>query len=189
MGRYQPGPIPHNVFDRPCLDFVNSQFTDHTGRGRVHDRLPLAEWRRWFVQRWDLPADEPLPPGAHGELVELRGLLRGLMESRAEPGDAELARLNHFLSRPAQAWELARGEQGPALRLRWLTRGWHVVAAAVTASYAEMLSSGEIQLLRVCQNPDCCFIFRDESRNRSRRWCEPAICGNLVRTRRHRAPG
>ena len=187
MGRYEPGPIPHNTFDRPCLDFVNSEFTDHLGGGQVYDRLALAEWRTWFVRRWGLPADEPLPPVAHRELADLRALLRRLMESRAEPDDAERARLNLFLSRPTQVRELVRGEDGPALGLRWVSSGWQVVVAAVSASYAEMLVSGEIEQVRVCENPDCLFIFRDESRNRSRRWCDPAICGNLVKVRRHRA--
>jgi hypothetical protein len=32
-GAFQPGPIPHNVFKQPCLEFDDSEFTDYLGSG------------------------------------------------------------------------------------------------------------------------------------------------------------
>jgi hypothetical protein len=40
--------------------------------------------------------------------------------------------------------------------------------------------------LRVCGNPMCRLVFIDSSKNRSRRWCDTAGCGNRFRVRRHR---
>jgi predicted RNA-binding Zn ribbon-like protein len=41
--------------------------------------------------------------------------------------------------------------------------------------------------LKICGNPDCGRVFFDRSKNRSRRWCEMASCGNRLKARRHRA--
>ncbi len=40
--------------------------------------------------------------------------------------------------------------------------------------------------LKVCENPQCRWLFLDHSRNRSRQWCEAASCGNRQRVRRFR---
>lgn len=40
--------------------------------------------------------------------------------------------------------------------------------------------------VRACENPLCRFVFLDRSRNRSRRWCDMAACGNRAKLRRFR---
>ena len=37
-----------------------------------------------------------------------------------------------------------------------------------------------------CGNPLCRWVFVDGSRNRSRRWCDMAACGNRAKVARHR---
>ena len=37
--------------------------------------------------------------------------------------------------------------------------------------------------IRVC--PNCAWLFLDRSRNRSRTWCDMAVCGNRSKARRH----
>ncbi|TMC65135.1 MAG: CGNR zinc finger domain-containing protein [Chloroflexota bacterium] len=37
-----------------------------------------------------------------------------------------------------------------------------------------------------CENPDCRWVYYDESANQNRRWCEDS-CANLMRVRRFRA--
>jgi len=58
--------------------------------------------------------------------------------------------------------------------------------AATVASYAQLLAADGLDRIRVCTNPDCSWLFYDQTRNRSRRWCDPRICGTLRRVRRHR---
>lgn len=181
-----PGAIPSTVSDHPCIDFVNSRFADHTGSGRFYDRLDLDEWRRWFVRRCGFTNTQRPDAGVYRELLELRGLLRRLLESGREPDDEAVVELNRYLSRPSQSWELARGKRGFHLGLRWSGEGWPAVMATVTVSYAGLLVSGGLRRVRVCANPDCSFMFYDDTRNGSRRWCDVAICGNLLRVRRHR---
>ncbi len=181
-----PGAIPSTLSDHLCIDFVNSRFTDHTGSGRVYDRLELGEWRLWFVDRCGF-LTQPKPDALmHQELVDLRRLLRRLLESGGQPDDEAVVQLNRCLSR-SQWWELARGERHFDLRLRWSDEGWPAVMATVASSYARLLVSGGIRRVRVCANPDCSFVFSDDSPSASRRWCDAAICGNLLKVRRHRA--
>jgi len=182
-----PGPIPHTVSDHVCVDFVNSRFTDHTGGGHVYDRIGMDEWRRWYADRCGVIAERPPSAETRLRLVELRALLRGLLESRKRPDADALAALNLVLAPAQLIWRLSASEPGPRLGLEWRRPDWTAVMAATVTSYAQLLVSGGIDRIKVCANPDCSFIFYDETRNRSRRWCEASACGNLVRVRRHRA--
>jgi predicted RNA-binding Zn ribbon-like protein len=51
-------------------------------------------------------------------------------------------------------------------------------------SMAGLLAENQTARLGECQAPDCRYVFIDESRNRSRRWCSSDICGNRERVRR-----
>ncbi|WP_141639042.1 CGNR zinc finger domain-containing protein, partial [Paenibacillus riograndensis] len=36
-------------------------------------------------------------------------------------------------------------------------------------------------------NPDCLWVYYDDTRNRSKRYCDDKMCGNLMKVRRFRA--
>ncbi|MEO5797978.1 MAG: CGNR zinc finger domain-containing protein [Gemmatimonadales bacterium] len=57
----------------------------------------------------------------------------------------------------------------------------------VLIAAAELLESGQLDRLRQCGNDPCGWLFLDRTKNRSRRWCSTAECGNLTRVRRFRA--
>ena len=182
-----PGAIPHSISDHLCVDFVNSRFTDRTGTGRVHDRIGVEEWRRWYSARCGVAVERPPSAETRLRLVELRDTLRKLLESRQRPHGDTLAGLNLVLAPAPLIWHLSAAEPVPHLGLNWRRADWAAVMAATVASYARLLISGGIDRIKVCANPDCSCMFYDETRNRSRRWCEASGCGNLVRVRRHRA--
>jgi predicted RNA-binding Zn ribbon-like protein len=54
-------------------------------------------------------------------------------------------------------------------------------------AFVSMLRASRPPRLRICENESCAVAFYDESRNRSRRWCDTTTCGNRARVRRHRA--
>jgi len=58
---------------------------------------------------------------------------------------------------------------------------WPVVRSA-----AEMLTSDELERVRMCQGEHCGWLFVDCSKNRSRRWCDMQDCGNVEKVRRYR---
>jgi predicted RNA-binding Zn ribbon-like protein len=57
----------------------------------------------------------------------------------------------------------------------------------VARSAAELLTSPELGRVKVCAGEGCGWVFLDESRNGSRRWCDSRDCGNRERVRRHLA--
>jgi predicted RNA-binding Zn ribbon-like protein len=166
---------------------VNSRFTDHTGTGQVYDRLEIPAWRAWFADRCGLSIKRPPAEPQRRELIQLRELMRDLLESGREPDSGEIRTINRYLALSPHVWELSR--QGPDLEIHdsRRVRGWRAAMATVALSYCDLLASGEIDHVRRCANPDCTWLFFDHSRNRSRRWCDPARCGNLDAVRRHRA--
>jgi predicted RNA-binding Zn ribbon-like protein len=181
------GPIPGTVSDYLCIDFVISRFNDHTGSGRVHDRLAHPEWRRWFAARCGAQPHAAPGPSLYRELVALRGLLRRLLENGQHPDDDTVAALNHSLAGVKWWPELRRGIRGFELRQTRSDQGWRAVIAAVVASYAELLVGMGIEKVRTCANPYCSFMFHDGSRNSSRRWCDATVCGNLLNVQRRPA--
>jgi predicted RNA-binding Zn ribbon-like protein len=57
---------------------------------------------------------------------------------------------------------------------------WPVALSAV-----ELLTSPELGRVRECEGRGCGWLFLDESRSRTRRWCSAAGCGNRERVRRY----
>jgi predicted RNA-binding Zn ribbon-like protein len=57
---------------------------------------------------------------------------------------------------------------------------WPIVHAA-----AELLTAGPLERIKTCAG--CRFIFVDESKNRSRRWCSMEDCGTAAKIRRYTA--
>lgn len=54
--------------------------------------------------------------------------------------------------------------------------------AATAHSALRLLASGS-ERLKICGN--CGWLFLDKSKNRSRSWCDMAVCGNRVKANRH----
>jgi predicted RNA-binding Zn ribbon-like protein len=57
---------------------------------------------------------------------------------------------------------------------------WPIVHAAT-----ELLTTGPLDRIKTCAG--CRFIFVDESKNRSRRWCSMEDCGTAAKIRRYTA--
>lgn len=57
---------------------------------------------------------------------------------------------------------------------------WPVLRAA-----GDLLVSDRLPRIRECGGERCGWLFLDETKNRSRRWCEMGVCGNRAKARRH----
>ncbi|OXM16160.1 CGNR zinc finger domain-containing protein [Paenibacillus herberti] len=64
--------------------------------------------------------------------------------------------------------------------------GWGNVMARIATAYAATLAHGELERFRICDNPDCKWMYYDGTRNRSKRYCDDKCCGNLMKVRRFR---
>ena len=97
------------------------------------------------------------------------------------PDKADLAALNAALA------------QAPA-RKRVRPGGWEVgspepTAAALLApvlwSAADLLVGRQLDRVRLCANPECGWLFLDNSKSGNRRWCSMSACGNRAKAHRH----
>jgi len=180
-----PSPLPNHWAGHACLDFVNSAWTDHLGSGVTYDRLVMPRWRAAFLKRWDMTGvGEPVPKTLE-RLFELRALLRRLLTNHGAAD--EVQKLDAVLSQPRYRRRLAVGAGTLGLVEFPDGRDWDWVMSELVRSFVELRGTAGRDRVKVCANPHCTWIFHDSTRNRSRRFCEPNICGNLLRVRTHRA--
>lgn len=124
------------------------------------------------------------------DATRLRAALYGTLTAVAreeEPPVGSLDQLNAVLRSAASHLRLS-GEVR--------SYGWTFEASArehlewpvwrVARSAAELLTAEEVERLKLCDAHDCGWLFIDASRNRSRRWCDMADCGNRAKARRFR---
>jgi predicted RNA-binding Zn ribbon-like protein len=74
------------------------------------------------------------------------------------------------------------------------TFGWRIdrdplnaaaLLAPVLWSAGDLIVSPERGRLRHCLNDQCGWLFMDDSKNGSRRWCSMQSCGNRAKAHRH----
>jgi predicted RNA-binding Zn ribbon-like protein len=56
----------------------------------------------------------------------------------------------------------------------------------IAKSAEEVLSSENLNRVKLCIGEDCGWLFLDSSKNRSRQWCDMKDCGNVAKVRRFR---
>jgi predicted RNA-binding Zn ribbon-like protein len=57
--------------------------------------------------------------------------------------------------------------------------------APVLWSFGDLMVGSNAGRIRYCANEKCRWLFLDDSRNRSRRWCSMQSCGNRAKAHRH----
>lgn len=171
-----------------CLDFINSEFRDFRGRW-VRDDLQQPGWLEQFLVKWGLQVDSPPDGATLTTLVALRTLLRSMIEALAEGqiADQELAALNAFLLKMPLSRHLIKDIAGYRLEMVPLKKDWDWVQAEIAASFAHLLTDQDTKRLKICANPNCRWVFYDESKSRTRLYCTSDKCANLLKVRRFRA--
>jgi predicted RNA-binding Zn ribbon-like protein len=170
------------------MDFLNSEWRDGMRDDSLLDRLDKPGW--WNVMdEWGMAADQPLSGTDRERLKALRSWLRNLVEKLVQGVpliDEDMDLINSFLQQVPVRRKLV-AENG---RYRWILtpdkKDWRWVEAEIIASFAGMLTEHDPSRIRICENQQCLWVFYDESKNRSRRWCDNRTCGNRMNVRKHR---
>lgn len=187
FGSPPPSPIPHDWGISPSIDLINSRWSDHLGAGRTYDRLLEPKFRRAFLKRWHFKVDDPDNRRAQVDLARLRALLRRVLERYASGRPLTKAmrqELEAEMNRAPVRLQVDGGSAGMELGHHRSGREWDIVLAEIATSAARLIS--DRRTVKVCANPNCSWMFVDESRPRTRRWCNPGVCGSLVNVRRFR---
>jgi predicted RNA-binding Zn ribbon-like protein len=170
-------PVPATGAVLLVRDFVNTYEPQVDG-----EKLDTPEQLRdWLAGRDLLPAGARLRPADLATAVAVREGLRAVLRAHAgHPVDPEaLAPLNRALApvRPAftaGGYELV-ATGGPA---------FDRALAGLLDAVRQSAEDGTWTRLKVCERDTCHWAFYDDSRNRVRRWCSMAGCGNHVKMRR-----
>lgn len=183
------------VFDlsggKLCLDFVNT--VDNRPTERAQDLLETyAAFAAWSRQSGLLTSREEralagrarrAPDEALRVLERARFLREALFAvfSRGTPSALDDLRralpavYRHPVLRSGPGYELAWDDDPKALDR---------MLGPVLRSAVALLTSRELDRVRVCGADTCDWLFLDESRSRSRQWCNMAVCGNRAKARR-----
>lgn len=111
---------------------------------------------------------------------DLDEIFRALAADRS-PNTSALARLRDD---EADALGHAQLERGGTFTWTW--RADHSLARPVRPvvhAAVSLLTTGALDRIKECEG--CSFIFNDESKNRSRRWCSMQDCGTAEKIRRY----
>lgn len=198
-----PSPSFRYLAGDPSLDLVNT--VDWSDQGltaeRLHGYSDLLEWAEGAallegpeikkLQRY--AATHPKQAArVLADGLRLRQLIRSVAigVARHELDEAELERFNG-LARKAQSHRRLMPPTGRmSATLKW---GWESTPSlelplwAATLAASSLLSSAEAGQVRVCQGPNCGWMYVDRSRNGLRRWCAMDMCGGREKARRHYA--
>ncbi len=103
----------------------------------------------------------------------------------AKPGD--LCLINEWMRRLGLAEQVAvkRGKIDFAIN-----RDISVLelpALRVIAAARSLLRNPPARRIKTCPGETCGWKFLDRSKNRSRRWCDMTVCGNVAKARKYRA--
>jgi predicted RNA-binding Zn ribbon-like protein len=168
------------------LDLANTIEWD--GYGRMTDHLRDPAWLARILKHWNLSSRVPGPVPAQN-LMALRTLLRGLAAKLHEGKSLnarDLHALNSYMNVAVRVQVFQR-QNGVRTEIVPLRAGWPWILSRIAASFAEMLAMGRADRLKYCFNDGCKWIFYDQTKGNTRRWCNDKTCGNRDRVRRARA--
>ena len=170
-------------------DIINSDWHDHLGTGAREDRIGNDEWLEAFLPRtgWTgkrLPGDEDRESLRRMRAFMVRAVDR--VRHGRDLSKADLAQLNRYLSAAPVVRRLDVVGHGAEVSLSPTATGIDAVLGEIAAAFADVLANGDPTRIKICNNNDCGWVIYDMSRNRTRRWCDKAECGNLIKVRKHR---
>jgi predicted RNA-binding Zn ribbon-like protein len=184
-----------------CLDFANT--LAWRGSAPSESLHGLPDLLRWCAASGSLLAGAIEGSGTWAEQhpAEAAAIFRSAIAIRettyrifhaaasgGAPADDDLSALNRALKEtPARS----------ALQRIGASFGWRVegkrpaIASTLLApalwSAGDLLTGPQLARVRECANDKCLWLFLDESKNGTRRWCSMTACGNRAKAHRHYA--
>ena len=167
------------MIEHPALDLLN---TVSKVEGELVDALNSDD----DVQRWLATMGFPVAGRMKLERLELlraarrlRGLVRSAVEARSAGEDVDCRALNSFLAKGESRMRLTLGrDQSLRAERYWGGETAEQILGPIAEAAAELLASGNFNLIRRCEDQTCVLWFYDRTKAHRRRWCSTATCGN-----------
>ena len=126
--------------------------------------------------------------GLFAEAIALREVMYRAFRAVAcgeQVVDQDLAALNCALAVAPPRHRLAATAAGYGWQIGPAEISAPMLLAPVLWSAGDLLASDRRRRVRLCANEQCLWLFLDESKAGTRRWCDMATCGNRAKARRH----
>ena len=164
--RFAGGALALDVANSVILRFDPERRIDRFAEPQQMHAFPKAA-EKFSAERALFGDFAPVQAENHTPFLTLREAIDRYFRARVRGDDAQ-ALLADFLE--ATAAILRRAERNS-------------LEAATAHSALRLLADEEISRMKICGS--CGWLFLDRSRNRSRTWCDMAVCGNRVKASRH----
>jgi predicted RNA-binding Zn ribbon-like protein len=179
-----------------CLDFANTlAYRGSTQTESLHAFAELIHWcagsiapklarqvRTWTDRHPKRAAD------AFGEAIALREVIYRIFHeiaSGARPDEHDLDSLNRGLREAPSRTTVQPTVEGFGWQVEESKTSASSILAPVLWSAGDLLVGRQLSKLRECSNGKCLWLFLDDSKNGTRRWCSMQACGNRAKAHRH----
>jgi predicted RNA-binding Zn ribbon-like protein len=197
----RPAPLPEESVDAErVLAFINTLRPTSAPLDTLTSYEALALWARdqhlvSAAAAERLIAESRKHPHQAAHVLtrarEFRDALNGLAEAVAagrQPSAAILTTIGEGLAAAYSNGRLVPHDG----TLQWISRAeddldrilWEIGRAA-----GRLVISPRLGRVRACAAGDCGWWFLDDTKNRSRKWCDMTLCGNRAKMRRFRSKG
>ena len=184
--------------DDACLAYANTL----SWRGReapLEELGDVGDLVRWAAGTAGLGAKvvdalegwAPAHPAAEAlfaEAIALREAIYRIFHALAcgeAVADPDLAALNRALAAAPPRHRVGPTYAGFGWQIEGARTSAPMLLAPVLWSAGDLLASDRRRRVRLCANEQCLWLFLDESKAGTRRWCDMASCGNRAKARRH----
>lgn len=172
-----------------CLDFLNTRWyrTHKIKKEILADPALLKE----FLELRQLHVETPPTNEIINGLLEWRAFLAKLLEDYTREGSMSLEainRINYYLATSTCRRVMEKGESGFGITIQPISFDWNWIMAEITTSFVELIEYGDYNRIKLCENPECKWFFYDETKSRTKRWCDDR-CASLMKVRRFRSKG
>jgi predicted RNA-binding Zn ribbon-like protein len=189
------------VGERLCMDFINTvSWRESADKRRdwFTSYVKLVDWsihaevltasqaQNLLIEAGENPsqAEETLK-----QAVELREVMYRIFKSiskKTSPNEQDLAHFNKSVSHFYRSLQVIQDEDQFTLKFKQTEKTLDTMLPPILQSAVDLLvSKSELERVKQCEGDPCGWLFFDTSRNRSRRWCSMADCGNRAKVRRY----
>ncbi len=179
-----------------CLDFANTRYWRGTDPP-TEELQGFGDVLAWVAARGVGEADvvgpwreQPDEVGTRtfAAALDLREALYRIFSAATlgtPPAAGDIETLNQALSGTPPRTRLRHTPGGYAWEVTELKPTVANLLAPVLWSAGDLLGSARLARVRRCANDKCLYLFADDSRNGTRRWCSMSTCGNRAKAHRH----
>jgi predicted RNA-binding Zn ribbon-like protein len=169
--RFTGGALALDVANSVILRFDESRRTDRFAAPSQLGAFPAAA-SALSAERADFPALAPVSKDRENSFMALRESIDAHFRHRTLHGMDDSRLLAELLARLSSTFAAHAAHPDPC-----------PVDLATARSALKLIASPDTERLKVC--PNCEWLFLDRSKNRSRTWCDMAVCGNRAKARLH----